>query len=219
MEEASQIALITAGASIAGGFVGQFLSLFYQNRVSQLERVRMVEARSAQLYLREIEAYDALIPGLAGVLYVARELSKDPLLRKPRQSDEVSAVAYQAIQDRVRNAVSGHLAATAANYHVIGSEAINRIDQTARRLFEIIDEATAPVSGGTPLTQERATILWNEMEDLRVAMLEFCWESLDVHHLENSFRTLKEPLEKASSRGPSILEIDLEWSGEERQRV
>jgi hypothetical protein len=63
MEEASQIALITAGASIAGGFVGQFLSLLYTGRVNQLERVRMVEARSAQLYLREIEAYDQLVTG------------------------------------------------------------------------------------------------------------------------------------------------------------
>ncbi|MEQ1933034.1 MAG: hypothetical protein ABL962_04030, partial [Fimbriimonadaceae bacterium] len=77
MEEASQIALITAGASIAGGFVGQFLSLLYTGRVNQLERVRMVEARSAQLYLREIEAYDQLVPGLAWLLFVARGLTRE----------------------------------------------------------------------------------------------------------------------------------------------
>lgn len=219
MDESSQIALITAGASIAGGFIGQFLSLFYTSRVNQLERVRMIEARSAQLYLREIEAYDALVPGMAGLLYIARELLREPLLQVPHKADLESKKEYQRIQDRVREALSGHLVATAAHYHVIGFDAIETIDQVARTLIAIIDEVTAPVVGGPPVSKERAEQIWTELEELRHHVLKFCWEALDVHHLESSFQKLRHPIQLEMNRTPSILNIDLREGEEERQRV
>lgn len=219
MEEASQIALITAGASIAGGFVGQFLSLFYQNRVSQIERVRMIEARSAQLYLREIEAYDALVPGMSGLLYVARELLREPLLKQPHQPGLEAKVEYQRIQDQVREALRGHLNAAAGNYHVIGPDAIDMIDKSARRLYAVIDEITAPIVQGPPISQERRDEIWNEMEAMRHHVLSFCWESLDVHHLESSFKKLRHPVQLEMNQSPSILAVDLHEGEEERQRV
>lgn len=219
MEEASQIALITAGASIAGGFVGQFLSILYTGRVNQLERVRMVEARSAQLYLREIEAYDQLVPGLAGLLYVARGLTREPLMRQPRQHDAEAKKAYKRIQDQIRDALSTHFQATAEHYHVIGPQAIEKIDAEARNMISMINEMTATVGDGEPVTAERADAIWEELEEMRHRVLEFCWESLDVTHLESSFRKLKEPLHRESVRLPSILDVDLRGDDEERQRV
>lgn len=219
MEEASQIALITAGASIAGGFVGQFLSLFYQGRINQLERIRMIEARSAQLYLREIEAYDQLVPGLAGILYVTRELTRDPLMREPKRHDADAKQHYQKIQDNMRAALSAHLQATASNYHVVGPAAIEKIDLEARAMFAFINELTATVSDKPPITAERADAIYEELEDMRQRVLEFCWESLDVTHLESSFKRLKEPAQRMTIRTPSILDLDLRGDDEERQRV
>ena len=219
MEEGSRIALITAGASIAGGFVGQFLSLYYQSRVNQLERVRMIEARSAQLYLREIEAYDALVPGMSGMLFIARELLREPLLKVPFQPGIEAKVGYQRIQDQVRAALNGHLTATAGNFHVIGPDAIEMIDRVARTMYRLIDEITAPVIQGPPISAERSEVIWDELEELRHEVLGFCWESLDVQHLESSFRKLRHPVQRESSRSPSILSVDLREGDEERQRV
>jgi hypothetical protein len=205
MDEASQIAIITAGASIAGGFVGQMVSIYYQSRVNKLERTRLIEARASQLYLREIQAYDQLVPGMAGLLYTCRELLTEKILREPMRSDPESQGAYERIQHRVREAVDTHFLATASNYHVIGADAIQTIDREARRLFNMIDEVTGPLNGKPPMTEDQVKAMMAELEEMRQRVLRFCWESLDVTHLEASFRDLKHPEQHETTRLPSII--------------
>ena len=62
MSDEGSIALIVAGATIAGGLIGQAISIFYQGRLNSLERIRIVQARATQLYDREIRAYDEIVP-------------------------------------------------------------------------------------------------------------------------------------------------------------
>ncbi len=209
MDETSQIAIITAAASIGGGFVGQIVSIYYQSRMNQVERVRLIEARSSQLYLREIQAYDQIIPAMASMHYACREMALNPMLRQPYRDDKETRAAYRDIQARIKSAVSAHMQAAAANFHVIGLEAIETIDREARSLYKLMDELTAPATGGSPVTDERAAEIQNELEAMRQRMLRHCWESLDVTHLESSFRELREPAVREGTLAPSILGLNL----------
>lgn len=210
MTDEATIALITAGATIAGGLVGQAITIFYQGRINDIERIRIVQARASQLYDREIRAYDALVPGLAGLQYVARDALLNPLLSKPRQNDETSLAEYHKIQDRVRAAVQNHLKACGENYHIIGSVAVNAIDHAARTMYRMIDESTAPISNGDPLTNERRSQLLNSLEDLRRDMLEKFWSALDTNALESSFKEMHEPLSHERIQIPTVLKVEIQ---------
>lgn len=191
MDDNSQIALITGFASIAGGFVSQLLGIYFQGRMNNLERVRIIEGRASQLYLREISAYDALVPGLAGLLYICRDLCTQPLFREKNDGSAEKAERYEQVQSMVRELVGKHLEATAAHYHIIGPEGSQQVDAVARKLFGIIDELTDVISGGEPVTEERCREILESLEQLRLDTLAFCWSALDVQDLERSFHTIK----------------------------
>lgn len=204
MSDEGSIALIVAGATIAGGLLGQVITVFYQGRLNSLERIRIVQARATQLYDREIRAYDAIVPGMAGMLYVARELARDPLLRRSRQNDAESLRRYRELQKRAKSAVEGHFQACGDHFHIIGPAGVNLIDNAARTLYRLIDECTAPIGGGAPITAERAAAILLELETLRNRMLEWFWTALDTAALESSFRAVHEPLD-APFPGASIF--------------
>lgn len=210
MTDEANIALITAGATILAGLLGQGIGIFYQGRLNNIERIRIIQARASQLYDREIRAYDAIVPALAGLLYTARESLVNPLLSKPRQNDDESLEAYRLIQTRISESVRTHLVACGENFHIIGSSGVNSVDEAARRLFKIIDEATAPIQNGDPISRERRAQLLNELEEMRRTMLEKFWHALDTHALESSFQEVHEPLSKESNGMPDILRVTIQ---------
>ncbi|RYG37825.1 hypothetical protein EON81_05510 [bacterium] len=210
MSNEALIALISAASTLAGALVSQLVGIYYQGRMNNLERIRLVQARAGQLYDREIKAYDAIVPAMSALLYVAREMAKKPLLRQHRLNDEESLAGYRELQDRARAAVDGHLKACAENFHVIGPKAVNKIDAGAIKLYRIIDELSAPISGGSPASPARADEILLELEALRGAMLVEFWNALDTMALESSFEAVHQPLRKDPVRSPDILDVDIQ---------
>lgn len=210
MSDEGSIALIVAGATIAGGLIGQAISIFYQGRLNSLERVRIVQARATQLYDREIRAYDEIVPGMAGMLYVARDLAREPLLRRSRLSDADSLRRYRELQKRAKAAVERHFQACGDHFHIIGPAGVNLIDSGARTLYRLIDECTAPIGGGEPITAARSDEILLELETLRNQMLEWFWNALDTAALESSFRAVHEPLNQPLPRSSTFLQAEIE---------
>jgi replicative superfamily II helicase len=136
------------------------------------------------------------------------------MLRVPYRDDKETRAAYREIQTRVKTSVSAHLQAAACNFHVIGLVAIETIDAEARALYEFMDELTAPATGGSPVSPERAEAILKDLEEMRQRMLRFFWESLDVTHLESSFRELREPTLRKGTVAPSILGLNLDKPGD-----